>query len=87
MAKRPNVRPVKAGWKNIFRPWTLHGAIVPVLVGGAIAFGHPNGASGGRLCIFTMKQLIRTGGKYGLFGACCGGGLGVSTLIENIYEE
>ena len=56
-------------------------------LGGAIAFGHPNGASGGRLCIFTMKQLIRTGGRYGLFGACCGGGLGVSTLIENIYEE
>ena len=38
MAKRPNVRPVKAGWYNIFRPWTLHGAIVPVLIGGAIAF-------------------------------------------------
>ena len=38
MAKRPNVRPVKAGWKNIFRPWTLHGAIAPVLIGGAIAF-------------------------------------------------
>ena len=38
MAKSPNVRPVKAGWYNIFRPWTLHGAIVPVLIGGAIAF-------------------------------------------------
>jgi acetyl-CoA acetyltransferase len=54
--------------------------------GGAIAFGHPNGASGGRLCLFTMKELIRRGGKYGLFSACCGGGLGVSTLIENIYK-
>ena len=38
MAKKPNVRPVKAGWWNVFRPWTLHGAIVPVLIGGAIAF-------------------------------------------------
>ncbi len=38
MTKKPNVRPVKAGWWNIFRPWTLHGAIVPVLIGGAIAF-------------------------------------------------
>ncbi len=55
--------------------------------GGAIAFGHPNGASGARVCIFTMKELIRRGGKYGMFSSCCGGGLGVSTLIENIYEE
>ena len=38
MAKKPSVRPVRAGWWNIFRPWTLHGAIVPVLIGGAIAF-------------------------------------------------
>lgn len=31
------VAPVKAGWYNAFRPWTLHGAIVPVLLGGAVA--------------------------------------------------
>lgn len=38
------VRPVKAGWWNAFRPWTLHGAVVPVLIGGAIALndGHFN---------------------------------------------
>ena len=52
--------------------------------GGAIAFGHPNGASGARVCIFTMKDLVRRGGRYGLFSSCCGGGLGVSTLIERI---
>lgn len=52
--------------------------------GGAIAFGHPNGASGARLCIFTMKELIRRGGKYGCFSSCCGGGLGVATVIENL---
>ena len=34
----PTVRPVKAGWWNAFRPWTLHGAVVPVLIGGFIAF-------------------------------------------------
>ena len=34
----PDVRPVKAGWWNVFRPWTLHGAVVPVLIGGAVAF-------------------------------------------------
>lgn len=52
--------------------------------GGAIAFGHPNGASGARVCIFTMKELERRGGKYGMFSSCCGGGLGISTLIENL---
>ncbi len=50
--------------------------------GGAIAFGHPNGASGGRIALFTMKELQRRGGRYGLFSSCCGGGLGVSSLIE-----
>jgi acetyl-CoA C-acetyltransferase len=54
--------------------------------GGAIAFGHPNGASGARLCIFTMKELIRKGGKYGFFSSCCGGGLGVATVIENLQR-
>ncbi|MDD4185709.1 MAG: prenyltransferase [Candidatus Methanomethylophilaceae archaeon] len=34
------VRPVKAGWYNAFRPWTLHGAVVPVLIGGAVAYHH-----------------------------------------------
>ncbi len=32
------VRPVKAGWWNAFRPWTLHGAVVPVLIGGMVAY-------------------------------------------------
>lgn len=54
--------------------------------GGAIAFGHPNGASGARICLFTMKELIRGGGKYGCFSSCCGGGLGVATIIENLQR-
>jgi acetyl-CoA acetyltransferase family protein len=52
--------------------------------GGAIAFGHPNGASGVRICLLAMKELIRRGGKYGFFSSCCGGGLGVATVIENL---
>jgi len=52
--------------------------------GGAIAFGHPNGASGARICMFAMRELIRRGGRYGIFGTCCGGGLGVATVIENL---
>jgi acetyl-CoA acetyltransferase family protein len=53
--------------------------------GGAIAYGHPNGASGARVCMFTMRELIRRGGKYGFYSSCCGGGLGVATIIENLH--
>lgn len=52
--------------------------------GGAIAIGHPNGASGARIAWFAMKQLEKTGGKYGLFTSCCGGGQGTTTIIENL---
>jgi len=55
-------------------------------MGGAIAFGHPNGASGARIAMFTMRNLIRTGGRYGFFSSCCGGGLGVATVIENLQR-
>ena len=63
---------------NMDRDWNPNG--------GAIAFGHPNGASGARVCIFTMKELERRGGKYGFFSSCCGGGLGVATVIENLRK-
>ncbi len=52
--------------------------------GGAIAFGHPNGASGARICMFAMRELIRRGGRYGFYSSCCGGGLGVCAVIENL---
>ena len=52
--------------------------------GGAISFGHPNGASGARVAIFTMKELERRKARYGLFTSCCGGGQGVATIIENL---
>ena len=54
--------------------------------GGAISFGHPNGASGARIGMFCMKELARSGGRYGLFSSCCGGGQGVTTLIENLRK-
>jgi acetyl-CoA acetyltransferase family protein len=53
-------------------------------LGGAIAFGHPNGASGARICMFAMKEMARRGGKYAFFSSCCGGGLGVAAVIENL---
>ena len=52
--------------------------------GGAIAIGHPNGASGARIAIFAINELIRKGGKYGLISSCCGGGLGTTSIIENL---
>lgn len=55
-------------------------------LGGAIAFGHPNGASGARICMFAMRDMIRKGGRYGFFSSCCGGGLGVATVIENLQR-
>lgn len=53
-------------------------------LGGAIAWGHPNGASGARICMFAMKELARRGGRYAVFSSCCGGGLGVASVIENL---
>ena len=52
--------------------------------GGAIAIGHPNGASGARISMFCMKQLEKTGGRYGIISSCCGGGLGTTAVIENL---
>lgn len=54
--------------------------------GGAIAFGHANGASGGRIGMLCMRELIRRGGRFGMFGSCCGGGQGVVTLVENLQR-
>jgi acetyl-CoA C-acetyltransferase len=52
------------------------------LSGGAIALGHPIGASGARILITLLYGLLRTGGRYGLATMCIGGGQGVATIIE-----
>lgn len=52
--------------------------------GGAIALGHPLGASGGRLMISMMHELERTGGKYGLQTMCEGNGMANATIIERL---
>lgn len=48
-----DVRPVKSGWYNAFRPWTLHGAIVPVVLGGCVAF-HDKNPDLLAACIFVL---------------------------------
>ncbi|MBR4864923.1 MAG: thiolase family protein [Oscillospiraceae bacterium] len=52
--------------------------------GGAISFGHPNGASGGRIAISAIRHMEKTGTQFGMISSCCGGGIGVSALFERI---
>lgn len=52
--------------------------------GGAIALGHPLGASGSRLMVTLLHALERTDGRYGLQTMCCGGGMGTGTIIERL---
>jgi len=52
--------------------------------GGAIALGHPLGASGARLVISALQQLERTGGRYGLCAMCIGVGQGIAMIIERL---
>jgi len=52
--------------------------------GGAIAFGHPIGATGCLLTVKAMYELQRTGGRYGLVTMCIGGGQGIAAVIERI---
>ncbi|NNE10851.1 MAG: steroid 3-ketoacyl-CoA thiolase [Ilumatobacter sp.] len=52
--------------------------------GGAIALGHPLGATGAFLMTKALYELERTEGRYALISMCCGGGLGTGTLIERI---
>ncbi|MBP1971282.1 acetyl-CoA acyltransferase [Virgibacillus natechei] len=52
--------------------------------GGAIALGHPLGASGGRLMVTMMNELERTGKRYGLQTMCEGHGMANATIIERI---
>jgi acetyl-CoA C-acetyltransferase len=52
--------------------------------GGAIAMGHPLGATGGMILGTLIDELHRTGGKYGLATLCVGGGMGIATVVEAI---
>src|SRR6185437_7597039 len=52
--------------------------------GGAIALGHPLGASGARLLTTLLHELERADLRLGLVTMCCGGGLGTATLIERL---
>jgi acetyl-CoA C-acetyltransferase len=52
--------------------------------GGAIALGHPVGATGARLITTALHELERTDGQFALVTMCCGGGLGTGTVLERV---
>jgi acetyl-CoA acyltransferase len=52
--------------------------------GGAIALGHPLGASGARLMTSMLHELERRGGRFALQSICCAGGMGTATIIERL---
>ncbi len=52
--------------------------------GGAIAMGHPLGASGARLALTAARQLQRSGGRYALISLCIGGGQGMAAILERV---
>ena len=51
--------------------------------GGAIALGHPLAATGTRLTLTLLKELLRRGARYGVAGACIGGGQGIAVVLES----
>ena len=52
--------------------------------GGAIAVGHPLGASGARIALTATRQLQRTGGRYALVTMCIGVGQGIAVILERM---
>jgi acetyl-CoA C-acetyltransferase len=52
--------------------------------GGAIAVGHPLGASGGRIALSALRQLEATGGRYAVVSMCIGIGQGIAVIIERV---
>jgi acetyl-CoA acetyltransferase family protein len=52
--------------------------------GGAVALGHPLGASGARITLHLLLALRRRGGRYGLGAACIGGGQGMAVIVEAV---
>ena len=52
--------------------------------GGAIALGHPLGATGAKLTTQLLYEMGRRGGRYGMVTMCIGGGMGAAGIFENL---
>ena len=78
---------VNEAFASVVLAWTARTGADPERVnayGGAIALGHPVGASGGRLLANLIARLEETGGRYGLQTMCESGGMANATLIERL---
>jgi acetyl-CoA acetyltransferase family protein len=78
---------VNEAFASVVLAWESEFDVPDALVnpwGGAIAFGHPVGASGGRLLAQMIGRLEQTGGRYGLWTMCESGGMANATIIERI---
>jgi len=78
---------VNEAFASVVLAWQKELDVDPARVnvnGGAIALGHPLGATGAVLITKALHELERTGGRYALISMCCGGGLGTGTLIERL---
>jgi acetyl-CoA acyltransferase len=67
--------------------WVEKGLSDPAIVnaeGGALAIGHPLGASGGRVLGTLAKRLVRSGARWGLAAVCIGVGQGLAVVLENV---
>ena len=74
-------------WASVARAWLKETEYDPAKVnvnGGAIALGHPLGATGTRLMTTLLHELERTGGRYGLQTMCEGGGQANVTILERL---
>lgn len=83
---------VNEAFATVVAAWRIeHGGPDPLALwektnvnGGAIALGHPLGASGTRLLTTLVHELVRTGGRYGLQTMCEGGGIANALIIERV---
>ncbi|MBA0050909.1 thiolase family protein [Streptomyces sp. AJS327] len=76
---------VNEAFASVLGAWLKEIPVSPDVVnvnGGAIALGHPVGATGTRLLLTAARELRSRGGGRGLVTMCCGGGLGTATLLE-----
>jgi acetyl-CoA C-acetyltransferase len=82
-----DVYEVNEAFASVVLAWQRECKPVPERVnpnGGAIALGHPTGATGDRLITSALHELERSGGRRALVAMCCGGGLGTGTVIERV---
>jgi acetyl-CoA acyltransferase len=71
---------VVVAWEKVHHPDMSR----VIMIGGAIALGHPLGCSGAKLMATLLNELERTGGRYGLQTMCEGGGMANATIIERL---